>query len=353
MINNFARYKEVESNLIIGDENFNTNPMVTIAIPAYKRPKPLKEAINSALSQKNFCDYEVIIVDDDPDNELNIERLINTYPRGKIKYYRNEKNLGLFGNWNRCVELAKGTWISLLHDDDYLRDDFLSTWYQIIKNNKTDYLMFDVEQLDTKNHLKMKRFKTIYFGLYKPVIKLMEKIFPSCPEYRKLDKIDFLLRNQSTGVGAVLKKEKVIFAGGFNEDFYPSADVFFWLQSLDKGVSIHKHSKRVAVIRMEDNTTLKKETIFGFIDKISDITRLALGNRNDFISRTLIDANRNFLALVCYFKKLISKDELKQRASNVIRSCIIMHVFKMYYFLYTRVFFIKCNNRNKVIKNRK
>ena len=346
MVNNFTRYKKVESNLIVGDESFNTTPMVTIAIPTYKRPKYLKEAIDSALNQKDFHDYEVIVVDNDPDNEFHTEKLISTYPKDKIKYYRNEKNIGMFGNWNRCIELSKGKWVSLLHDDDYLKDDFLMTWYQAIQKNKSDYLIFDVNPLDTKKHFKVQKLKVIYFGLYKPTIKLMEKMFPACPQYRKLDKIDFLLHQQSTGVGAVLKKEKAMFTGGFNEDLYPSADAFFWLQSLEKGISIYKHSKKVAMVRVEDSTTLKKETILGFIDKISDIAKLSLGNKNNFISRILIDARKDLLSLAFYVRKLISKDELKQRTSSIIRSCIIMQAFKVYYFLYIRGFFANHNNQS-------
>ena len=44
---------------------------------------------------------------------------------GKLRYYKNVQNIGLFGNWNRCFQLACGKWVVLLHDDDLIFDDFL------------------------------------------------------------------------------------------------------------------------------------------------------------------------------------------------------------------------------------
>ena len=38
--------------------------------------------------------------------------------------YRNEKNLGLFGNFNRCIDVAKGSLIHILHSDDTIPPGF-------------------------------------------------------------------------------------------------------------------------------------------------------------------------------------------------------------------------------------
>jgi glycosyltransferase involved in cell wall biosynthesis len=41
-----------------------------------------------------------------------------------LKYIRNAENLGLFGNFNRCIEVAGGDYIHILHSDDYIDPDF-------------------------------------------------------------------------------------------------------------------------------------------------------------------------------------------------------------------------------------
>jgi hypothetical protein len=40
--------------------------------------------------------------------------------------YKNEFNIGLYGNWNKCLTLAKGKWITILNDDDLLENNFLT-----------------------------------------------------------------------------------------------------------------------------------------------------------------------------------------------------------------------------------
>jgi hypothetical protein len=39
---------------------------------------------------------------------------------GPVRYERNVERLGMVGNFNRCVDLAAGRWLLILHDDDYL-----------------------------------------------------------------------------------------------------------------------------------------------------------------------------------------------------------------------------------------
>ena len=34
-----------------------------------------------------------------------------------MKYYKNEKNIGMYGNWNRCIELSNGEYLTILNDD--------------------------------------------------------------------------------------------------------------------------------------------------------------------------------------------------------------------------------------------
>ena len=37
---------------------------------------------------------------------------------------RNERNLGLAGNWNECVRLATTPWVTILHGDDRLLPEY-------------------------------------------------------------------------------------------------------------------------------------------------------------------------------------------------------------------------------------
>lgn len=103
---------------------------VTIGIPAYKNVF-LKEAIDSALAQ-DYNNIEVVIVNDA--SPYDIDSIVNSYHDERIRYYKNEKNLGRKGiarNWNKCLEYAKGGYFVLLCDDDLLKPNFVSTLVQL------------------------------------------------------------------------------------------------------------------------------------------------------------------------------------------------------------------------------
>ena len=137
-----------------------------------------------------------------------------------------------------------------------------------------------------------------------------------------------------------MKKEKLISVGGFDQSFYPLFDHAFWIQSLNKGVSIYKYSKQVATSRIEDNTSIKKDTILAFIDKRSDVARLALDNKKNRICRMLINASKDGNCISFYMRKLISKNEFKQKTKKPVVSYLILSFFKAYYVLYKFCLFI-------------
>jgi glycosyltransferase involved in cell wall biosynthesis len=100
------------------------SPSVSICVPTYNGEKYIQECLDSILTQ-TFTDFEVLIVDDQSsDNTLNIAREYSEKDQ-RIKVIQNEKNLGLVGNWNRCVELANGEWIKFVFQDDLIAPECL------------------------------------------------------------------------------------------------------------------------------------------------------------------------------------------------------------------------------------
>jgi glycosyltransferase involved in cell wall biosynthesis len=94
------------------------HPVVSFVVPCYNLASFLPECINSILSQA-FSNFEVLIMDDcSPDNTSSVARLF-TDPR--IKYIRNEHNLGALRNYNKGIQLCRGKYIWLISADDYLR----------------------------------------------------------------------------------------------------------------------------------------------------------------------------------------------------------------------------------------
>ena len=97
------------------------NPLVSICIPTYNRAGMISKAIESALDQ-SYLNIEVLVVDNA--SQDNIELVIAKYNDMRLKFYKNNRNLGMYGNFNRCIELSQGKYIHILHSDDYIDSYF-------------------------------------------------------------------------------------------------------------------------------------------------------------------------------------------------------------------------------------
>jgi len=90
---------------------------VSVCVPTFNPGVHLKPALDTVLSQ-TFTDFELIIVDDCSSEE--VETIVFQIDDPRIRFFRNEANLGLVGNWNRCIDLASGEYVSIFHQDDLM-----------------------------------------------------------------------------------------------------------------------------------------------------------------------------------------------------------------------------------------
>ncbi len=92
-------------------------PLVSICIPAYGQPAYLARTLN-ALQQQSFSDFEIILSDDSPNDE--VQKLLESYTFTQpVFYVKNEKPLGSPANWNKAVSYARGKYLKILHHDDW------------------------------------------------------------------------------------------------------------------------------------------------------------------------------------------------------------------------------------------
>ena len=99
-------------------------PKISVLIPTYNtREEYLREAIESVLRQ-TFADFEFIILDDcSPDP--NVEKVVKSYADSRIRFYKNEQNIGISKTRNKLIELARGEYLAVMdHDDVSLPERF-------------------------------------------------------------------------------------------------------------------------------------------------------------------------------------------------------------------------------------
>jgi glycosyltransferase involved in cell wall biosynthesis len=132
---NFSKCDHVKTiTLYENNTDRDILPEVTIAIPTFKRHDLLKIALESALNQTGVDNFEVIVVDNDPTRGCETELLMMDYIGNKVSYFKNEENIGMVGNWNRCISLARSKYITILNDDDWLEHEYLQFSLSSIRN---------------------------------------------------------------------------------------------------------------------------------------------------------------------------------------------------------------------------
>ena len=100
-------------------------PFWSVMIPCWNPdPRLLREAIASVLAAGIApCEMQIALVDDgSPDFEG--ARFLREAGFSGIEFHGSDGHRGIAGNWNRCVALARGQWVHILHQDDRIRPGF-------------------------------------------------------------------------------------------------------------------------------------------------------------------------------------------------------------------------------------
>jgi len=109
-------------------------PRVSIGLPVYNGEKYLELTIKSILSQ-SFTDFELIISDNaSSDRTQEICRMYAVQDE-RIRYFRNEQNLGAAPNHNRAFQLSSGEYFKWSGYDDLIEPEFLARCVDILDQN--------------------------------------------------------------------------------------------------------------------------------------------------------------------------------------------------------------------------
>lgn len=97
-------------------------PSVSVCVPTFDRPTLLRVCLESILRQ-TFTDFELLVLDNASSEDTRDVVLSFSDPR--LRYHRNDVNIGPFPNMNLGLELARGDFVCIAHDDDVYLPRFL------------------------------------------------------------------------------------------------------------------------------------------------------------------------------------------------------------------------------------
>jgi len=106
-------------------------PLVSIAMPVYNGQRYLRAALDSLLAQ-TLTDLEICITDNASTDTT--EDICRAYVAadGRVRYVRNERNIGAGANYNRCMELTTGKYVRWHAYDDVCSPEYLARCVEVL-----------------------------------------------------------------------------------------------------------------------------------------------------------------------------------------------------------------------------
>lgn len=140
--------KKVEPTLWRAPKEYQYSPMVSILVPCFNTPDKYLIPLIDSLKRQTYSNWQLCVADASTDNARAqaIESISTT--DGRIFYKRLTSNLGIAGNTNEALKMAKGEFVGLLDHDDMLSPHAVQEVVDVLnKNKKADIIYSDEDKI--------------------------------------------------------------------------------------------------------------------------------------------------------------------------------------------------------------
>ena len=220
-------------------------PYISICIPAYKRTVFLKRLLDSIAIQR-FRDFEVIISDDSPGDE--VKNMVNHFNEllPSVIYHRNPISLGTPANWNEAIRHARGEWIKIMHDDDWFNGaDSLAKFVESARKAGNEFIF------------------SSYFDVYLTGNK-SKRIIPPAFRLRMLHKEPAILISKN-----IIGPPSVVL---YRNDGVHTYDTHLkWLVDIDMYIRRLQHDKIVYLPEPLINVGIGEEQVTSFVHGVPEV----------------------------------------------------------------------------------
>lgn len=254
-----ARYADVPSLLVAG-RPLERPPLISIVIPTFRRPELLRQTIASALGQVGGVEFDVIVVDNDGEAPEDGEtaRAVASFDDPRLYYFRNARNIGLEGNFNRTIDIGRGRFVCQLHDDDWLGPHYLE---RMVARLPQDAELISAGQVDGVED-------------YRPDFPWPRT--PGLPRVRRLKPLD-VIHSINSIAPALMLRSAFLEIGGYDGGLYPVLDYALYGEFVRRGKA-YKIYETLSYLRTTDSVTYKGDTYERQITGTLDIKRQYLGH---------------------------------------------------------------------------
>jgi glycosyltransferase involved in cell wall biosynthesis len=109
----------------------SSRPAISICLPVFNGGRFLRQSLECIFAQ-TFGDFEVLISDDCSSD--NTRQILEAHALSdkRVKYWLNDERLGLFANYNKCMQLASAPVIKLFAQDDLWHSQILEKQHKLL-----------------------------------------------------------------------------------------------------------------------------------------------------------------------------------------------------------------------------
>lgn len=189
-----------------------TMPKISVILPAYNAENYISQAIDSILAQ-TYGDFEFIILNDCSTDGT--ERIILSFDDPRIRYVRNEQNLGVAATLNRGLELAAGEYIARMDADDIsLPERFFRQVSYLDVHPEIAVLGTDIRLIGAGSGIRS---------------------FSQTPERLKTD---LLFDCCFAHPAVMMRRQAILSLGGYDPDFNGAEDYHLWARCVMAGYQL-------------------------------------------------------------------------------------------------------------------
>ena len=229
---------------------------LSILIPTYKRGKLLEESLYSILKQTRFVpQVEVIVLSNDSDDDM--QEIRNNLKNYEFTIIRNNKNLGMCGNINKCALVGSGEYIAYLHDDDLVTKNYVEKMLGAIKSRPELDCIIPVRYVLNGNSEWGKAMqKKINFKHALSSCMFLKYVHLSKFYDFDIEDIYKSGRNcfNAPTCGTVFKRESLVEAGGFDSNWIWAFDLSFYSEFCKK-YKVALYKEPLGVYRMVESAS--------------------------------------------------------------------------------------------------
>jgi glycosyltransferase involved in cell wall biosynthesis len=112
----------------------DSGPLISIGLPVFNGENYIRQALDSLLAQ-SYGNLELNICDN-ASNDLTGEICRGYCEKDKrIRYYRNQENVGILPNWHRALDLASGEYFMWAAHDDCWSENYLEKLLECLRGH--------------------------------------------------------------------------------------------------------------------------------------------------------------------------------------------------------------------------